>query len=849
MQLNAMESGRSSQLSEYSSQVRWQHTRPSPLQHSATPTTPASPVHETKPSSKRHSLSGIFGRSKSTRATSSAPHLHTVAESHSPTALNRTGSVDQIEPSSGVPKSTSTLVNSLLSPASVQHSSPRPGQSRSPKSPRCVTSWDPPPLFQAEPQAIKLSNLPASTLESDFILKARKRTTSSVNGRRDNATGDQNRQQEDSVRRHKRTISGSLSRAQWIRKRYVLVTSGYLLQYAADGPFNRLPEKMMQLGKDSVVFVSDAIPGKPWVLQISQTSEADGEVVVEPNRSFFSRLRLRGADTRRATSSFLLVFDAPEEMEAWLGIIRREIEAFGGKIRPDSPSQQSAPKPPPETQTQSYLVTPQQNAVARQNPRETPSDRSNVLSFASSERSISDGGLSTDMRSMTAALNRASWAPTEAPSLSTTITSVDLDDARAYRRSVASGVSIRRHSIYSSSPSASPTRGQFGLVLPDLPPFDYPEAPYKLPSTQVASEGCQSYATEGKERPRAISQPERGESPVTPNFSLPRSSHRFSPSGGSTTGKPNPPLSILISEHQFSSRVSGRDSIDGELRSRPLSTISDLPSPSTIIAPPLSSRLKAPENGRSPISPLFLDNGDVTNQDENASPDDGNTPTLENFPDIAPLPKRISSLTYAHQNTEAMTILQSKELQPQPNDPARDDDYLKVEYTGVSGLRTPTSSTANTGAKRRPLSLQPVSPKRSSLAAETSTHKALAHKRRSHQPQALGETSRSPPRWSHSQLLSARNSKILPRKSMTDFRALGPPAPPPDCPLPALPPPPQLRPQSLSPKAAQNARFLRPRQSLNIPQSRGPPSPKKSQGIGLGIRGAAVLRERLSMNL
>lgn len=848
MQANTMESGGSSQLSENSSRAHWQHTRPSQLQHTTTPTTPAYPVPESRLSSKRHSLSGIFGRSKSTRATASAPHLYTVSESQSPTALNHKRSVDQIEQSARVPKSTASLTNSLLSPTSAQNSSPRPGPSRSPKSPRCLTSWDPPPLFQAEPQAIKHSNLPASTLESDFILKARKRTTGNVNGRRDNAKGDNNHQQEDKVRRHKRTISGSLSRAQWVRKIYVLVTSGYLLQYAGDGPFNRLPEKMMRLGKDSVVFVSDAIPGKPWVLQISQTSEADGGVVVEPTRSFFSRLRLRNADTRRATSSFLLVFDDPEEMEAWLGIIRREIEAFGGKIRPDSPSQQSTPRPPPENQAQSYLVTPEQNAVARQNLGETPSDRSNVLSFTLSERSISDGGLSTDTRPMTAALNRASWAPTEAPSLSTTITSVDLDDSRARRRSATSGTSIRRHSIYSSSPSASPTRGQFGLVLPDLPPFDYPEAPYKLPSTQIASQTSQSYAIEGNERPRAISQPERGESPVTPNFSLPRSSHRFPPSGASTFGKPNPPLSILVSEHQSASRMSGRDSMDGESRSRPLSTISDLPSPSTIIAPPLSTRLKAPNNGSSPISPLFLDNGEVTNQDENASPDEGDTPTLEHFPDTAPLPKRISSLAYAQQNTEAMAVLQSNSLRPRPIEPERDHDYLKAEYTDMSGLRSPTSSTANTGAKRRPLSLQPVSPKRSSLAAATSTHKALAHKRQSHQPRTLGETSRSPPRLSHSQSLSGRSSTILPRKSMTDFRTLGPPAPPPDCPLPALPPP-QQRPQSLSPNAALTTRVLRPRQSLNIPPSRGPPSPKKSQGIGLGIRGASVLRERLSMNL
>lgn len=51
--------------------------------------------------------------------------------------------------------------------------------------------------------------------------------------------------------KHKRQISGSLSKADWIQKIFVLVTSGYLLQYSGEGSFDRLPEKMMQLGKDS----------------------------------------------------------------------------------------------------------------------------------------------------------------------------------------------------------------------------------------------------------------------------------------------------------------------------------------------------------------------------------------------------------------------------------------------------------------------------------------------------------------------------------------------------------------------------------------------------------------------
>ena len=109
-----------------------------------------------------------------------------------------------------------------------------------------------------------------------------------------------------------------------------MVTSGYILQYAGEGSFDRLPEKMMLLGKDSVAFASDAIPGKHWVLQISQSMDAEGKATSD-SRSLLSRLAFRGADYRRTATSLLLVLDSAEEMDSWIAIVRREIEALGGK--------------------------------------------------------------------------------------------------------------------------------------------------------------------------------------------------------------------------------------------------------------------------------------------------------------------------------------------------------------------------------------------------------------------------------------------------------------------------------------------------------------------------------------
>lgn len=208
-----------------------------------------------------------------------------------------------------------------------------------PKPPRrTLAAWDPPPLFQAYPQAIKHAQLSSSTLSADSILRiSNHRRNSSI--REDivqSGLGSEEVQtaaakKTEKIRsKHRRQLSGSLSKADWTQKIYMLVTSGYLLQYSGEGSFDRLPEKMMQLGKDSVAFASDVIPGKHWVLQISQAMDSEGIPAPDP-RSLLSRLSFRGADYRRTATSFLLILDSAEDLESWITAVRREIEALGGK--------------------------------------------------------------------------------------------------------------------------------------------------------------------------------------------------------------------------------------------------------------------------------------------------------------------------------------------------------------------------------------------------------------------------------------------------------------------------------------------------------------------------------------
>ncbi|OLN97607.1 hypothetical protein CCHL11_01246 [Colletotrichum chlorophyti] len=199
-----------------------------------------------------------------------------------------------------------------------------------------LATWDPPPLFQAYPQAIKHAQLPAATTSADVILRLTDRKGSI--SLRDDLTQlaltpelaeEQlaDRAVERARRKHLRTLS--TTRLEWTTKSYVLCTSGFLLQYAGEGSFDRLPEKVLHLSRDSAAFVSDAIPGRHWVLQVSSNTEPNGATSSD-SRSLLSRLPFRAADKRHA-ANFLMVFESAEEMELWITILRREIEALGGK--------------------------------------------------------------------------------------------------------------------------------------------------------------------------------------------------------------------------------------------------------------------------------------------------------------------------------------------------------------------------------------------------------------------------------------------------------------------------------------------------------------------------------------
>ena len=207
------------------------------------------------------------------------------------------------------------------------------------------STWDPPPLFQAYPQAITHALLDAACLPVEHILKKRGLAKEAgLLGPGPEPTARPSREKpQGRVSKHTRKLSASISAVGWTRQLYVLVSLGYLLQYAGNGHHDRLPEKILQLSKDTVAFASDAIPGRTWVLQVSQTSGADGVAKPEPSKSIFARIGLSSAESKRTAQNLLMVFDNAEELDTWLTTIRREVEALGGSpYRPATPPKSEA---------------------------------------------------------------------------------------------------------------------------------------------------------------------------------------------------------------------------------------------------------------------------------------------------------------------------------------------------------------------------------------------------------------------------------------------------------------------------------------------------------------------------
>ncbi|KAJ2979825.1 hypothetical protein NQ176_g3010 [Zarea fungicola] len=301
------------------------------------------------PKSSKRSLRHIFSRSKLSKdksephgqpaATSESDHQHDVRPTQFATVEKRSISTAHLplppEPTensplptpraSSVPRSRSLRRQSHVLPALPTAVPGRKGSLQHCMSHESLAAWEMPQLFKAFPQTVRQATLPAVTMHTEMVLRLHEK---SVSAAAESLISDSSNAKEKSKRKHAK--NPSLSNLQWTTKIYLLVTSGYLLQYSGSGNYDRLPEKVLKLSQASAAFVTDSIPGKHWVLQVSATTEQEAATATNETKSLLSKLALLTAD-KRETVNMLMVFENPDDLDSWMITLRSEIEKLGGK--------------------------------------------------------------------------------------------------------------------------------------------------------------------------------------------------------------------------------------------------------------------------------------------------------------------------------------------------------------------------------------------------------------------------------------------------------------------------------------------------------------------------------------
>ena len=435
---------------------------------------------------------------------------------------------------------------------------------------RSSTAYIPPPLFQAYSQAVRHTTLRAPALSAEAILRLNAERSSSLNQRAELYTPEVNAMRvakEKKLKRH--NTLDMLSKGDWTDKTFVLVSSGYLLQYAGQGPFDRLPEKVMPLSKESAAFASDAIPGKPYVLQISQVSDEDGKLDRDASRSMFKGLGLR-SQLKRSTSCFLLVFEGPEELSAWMVVVRKQIQARGGKDhRPDI-----LRKPAEVEPVQDLHQRPSRRSLIKVDTNQCFDFPDPLHNNTFSANTLSQEPSSTQtIDSVDPAFNkRQSMATQQSVDSRTTsnaadsINQIHLDRLKeSPRQSYASTAGKTTSTSRDSSPCPSPvnlnadipqwnpalnerrqtTSMYHGLVRSSVQQSTLPNKVRRestiFPAAPPSSQPISAYTPQQQRTP----------SPAAPNFSVPTFSKRYSSSNNSpalacTTSKPQiPPVSLV----------------------------------------------------------------------------------------------------------------------------------------------------------------------------------------------------------------------------------------------------------------------------------------------------------------
>jgi hypothetical protein len=426
-------------------------------------------------------------------------------------------------------------------------------------------SWVPPELVKVYPEAVRHVRLQAPLVDTETVLLQYAERKCAVTKEHDlrncpdqdaeNREGGRPRSRRERDKRAKRSVDDPWSHISWAEKVFVLDKSGYVLQYSGSGKFDRVPEKIMSLGKHSAAFVSDAIPGQHYVLQVSRVTRDDGTVYVDMPRSIFKKLGFRG-DSRRSVSSFLLVFTTPEEMNEWLVELRKQIETLGGrKYLPDGifRASEDAVKQIREKPSRRYLMNREPNGCAESGPKISPA-------LGGAGCGLSTAGLTPGPESIVRTPSMARQKSIDSPSLSYMNTSTDqihLEQLRGTpRMSYASAAGKTLSTSRGSSPGPSPALfpdelvakpdGQEALSPASSQPRTLSVATYSTKNPSV-SPGLAPGVAEQESR-RTSTYSSTSDKPASwppPNFSVPTFSKRYSCStNASMVSMSSPPLSL-----------------------------------------------------------------------------------------------------------------------------------------------------------------------------------------------------------------------------------------------------------------------------------------------------------------
>ncbi|RKU45852.1 hypothetical protein DL546_007467 [Coniochaeta pulveracea] len=691
--------------------------------------------------------------------------------------------------------------------ASAAKAQASPGTTQTP-------AWDPPPLYRAYPQAIRHAHLPACTLPTETILRYHEQRIRQPS--RDGAAGTSTAgdTKAKTKRGHRRNSSGPNLKTEWTTKVFILVKSGYLLQYTGEGSFDRLPERTLYLGKDSAAFASDVIPGRHWVLQVSSAMDPEAPPTPQTN-SIFARFSSSRVAERRQASDLLMIFESAEDMEGWIILLRGEIQALGGKKTLSETGKPKVDDNAPQLKTQlsqQTLVSRDHDRLPRVMSQEIPWDQAAAVAAAAAA-AIENRDIRLSTTDFDHGRDRSFDDTSTVSAISHDGRQLDGLRDSTHRLSYVSSGQRTAMTSAGSSPASSPLRGSFGSQLgsqvEDLSIHDtgqthdaqpWPQArPNASDIMQFSSAEPTSYGTSLPQLVSNFGVQNVAEKRYSTKAQVPAETAAQSPVFSRTSRRP-PPSAISINP-------------------RPLSLVVDHPSPN-------------PSSPDSPDKQLWLPQGDnILEKPLPAFPpcvrDDDQLDLRDALgmdPCVSPKHQAFSSVAHCaprkHTSTTTIrtwTITEDDENEPQPTVSAADVAALPQPWlTAVES--TSATRPRSSMADHRPatsfsqLSTSTPGPsyfKRFSL--QTPLPKGF-ERRSSHDngvsitissPMAQDSSTRARSRVLHKSLQS-NVSPALPcqrlsidkipntlyiRQSMTNLADIPPPAPPPTRALPPLPVP------------------------------------------------------------